>query len=98
MKRILERIKQVFSTWQSDRVARQRAHDAAVLDATARESVQVMEFQGRLYVSVSGVPLFDIDDVKGSLTDAVTKARTNYKRWKEVLWEQSETTRGFTRS
>lgn len=98
MKRILERIKQVFSTWQSGRTARRRAHYAAVLDATARESVQVMEFQGRLYVSVSGVPLFDIDDVKGSLTDAITKARTNYKRWKEVLWEQSETTRGFTRS
>lgn len=98
MKRILERIKQVFNTWQSGRTARQRAHYAAVLDATAREAVQVMEFNGRLYVSVSGVPLFDIDDVRGSLTEAVSKARTNYKKWNEDLWEQSEITRGFTRS
>ena len=84
--------------WHEERAERIEAERQAQLDAEAREAVQVMEFNGRLYVSVSGVPLFDIDDVRGSLTDAVTKARTNYKKWKEVLWEQNETTRGFTRS
>lgn len=98
MTTILDEIKKRIQAWHEQRAQRIEAERQTLLDAEAREAVQVMEFNGRLYVSVSGVPLFDIDDVKGSLTDAVTKARTNYKRWKEVLWEQSETTRGFTRS
>ena len=98
MSNFLEEIKKRIQVWHEERAERIEAERQAQLDAEAREAVQVMEFNGRLYVSVSGVPLFDIDDVKGSLTDAVTKARTNYKKWKEVLWEQNETTRGFTRS
>lgn len=98
MSNFLEEIKKRIQVWHEERAERIEAERQAQLDAEAREAVQVMEFNGRLYVSVSGVPLFDIDDVRGSLTDAVTKARTNYKKWKEVLWEQNETTRGFTRS
>ena len=98
MSNFLEGIKKRVQVWHEERAERIEAERQAQLDAEAREAVQVMEFNGRLYVSVSGVPLFDIDDVRGSLTDAVTKARTNYKKWKEVLWEQNETTRGFTRS
>lgn len=98
MATILDEIKKRIQVWHEQRAQRIEAERQALLDAEARKSVQVMEFQGRLYVSVSGVPLFDIDDVRGSLTDAITKARTNYKKWKEVLWEQNETTRGFTRS
>lgn len=98
MATILDEIKKRIQVWHEQRADRIEAERQALLDAEACKAVQVMEFQGRLYVSVSGVPLFDIDDVRGSLTDAVTKARTNYKKWKEVLWEQSETTRGFTHS
>ena len=74
MSNFLEEIKKRIQVWHEERAERIEAERQAQLDAEAREAVQVMEFNGRLYVSVSGVPLFDIDDVKGSLTDAVTKS------------------------
>ena len=98
MSNFLEEIKKRIQVWHEERAERIEAERQAQLDAEAREAVQVMEFNGRLYICVNGKPLFDIDDVRGSLTDAVTKARTNYKKWKEILWEQNEITRGFMRS
>ena len=63
------------------------------LDAEAREAVQVMEFNGELYACVNGVPLFGVDDIKGTLPEAVAHARQNYKDWKEEkLWERNGTT------
>ena len=97
MSNFLEEIKKRIQVWHEQRAKCIEAERQALLDAEAREAVQVMEFNGRVYVSVNGIPMFDIDDVSGSVIDIVTKARQNYKDWKEEkLWERNGTTRVST--
>ena len=68
----------------------------ARLDAEAREAVQVMEFNGELYVSIHGIPLFGQSDLSDDLTEAVASGRKAYKDWKEEkLWERTGTTLDF---
>ncbi len=87
MSNFLEEIKRRIQVWHEKRAERIEAERQAQLDAEAREAVQVMEFNGRLYICVNGKPLFDIDIFKDSVVEAVAKARQNYKDWKEEkLW------------
>lgn len=97
MSNFLEKIKKRIQVWHEERAERIEANRHARLDAEAREAVQVMEFNGELYVCVNGVPLFGIGDINGTLPEAVAKARQNYKDWKEEkLWERNGITHGFT--
>ena len=94
--KILDEIKKRLQVWHEQRAACIEYKRQTQLDAEAREVVQIMEFNGRVYVSVNGIPMFDIDDVSGSMIDIVTKARQNYKDWREEkLWEKTGTTQGF---
>lgn len=92
----LEKLKKRLQTWHEERADRMQSKRQARLDAEAREAVQVMEFNGELYVSVHGIPLFGQSDLSDDLTEAVASGRTAYKDWKEEkLWEQTGTTQGF---
>ena len=83
--------------WHEERADRMEAARQAELDEAARREVNVMEFNGALYLSVSGVPLLGIGDISGDLPSAVQAARENYKDWKEEkLWERRGTTHAFT--
>ena len=89
MVNILEEIKKRLQVWHEQRAERIEAERLALLDAEARKAVQVMEFNGELYACVNDVPLFGVGDIKGTLPEAVAKARQNYKDWKEEkLWEK----------
>lgn len=93
MEKIIETIKKKLQTWHEQRAERLEAARQLRLDAEARRVVQVMEFNGELYVSVHGVPLFGKEALKGEFAAAVKGAREVYKDWKEEkLWEQSGTT------
>ena len=97
MSNFLEEIKKRIQVWHEQRAERIEAERQALLDAEARKVVQVMEFNGELYVSVNGVPLFGIDEFRVSVGEAITNGRNNYKDWKEEnLWERNGTTHGFT--
>ena len=97
MSKILETLRKRLQVWHEERADRIEAARQAELDEAARREVQVMEFNGALYLSVSGVPLLGVDDLKGDLPAAVTAARANYKDWKEEkLWERRGTTHAFT--
>ena len=86
MSNILEEIKKRLQVWHEQRAERIEA----LLDAEAREAVQVMEFNGRLYICVHGKPLFDIDIFKNSVAEVVASGRQAYKGWKEEkLWERN---------
>lgn len=88
MSNILEKLKRRLQVWHEERASRMEA---------ARREVNVMEFNGALYLSVSGVPLLGIGDISGDLPSAVQAARENYKDWKEEkLWERRGTTHAFT--
>jgi hypothetical protein len=96
MATFLDKLKKRLQTWHEERADRMQNKRQARLDAEAREAVQVMEFNGELYVSVHGIPLFGQSDLSDELTEAVASGRKAYKDWKEEkLWEQSGTTHGF---
>ena len=96
MATFLDKLKKRLQTWHEKRADRMQNKRQARLDAEAREAVQVMEFNGELYVSVHGIPLFGESDLSDDLTEAVASGRKAYKDWKEEkLWEQSGTTHGF---
>ena len=96
MATFLDKLKKRLQTWHEERADRMQNKRQARLDAEAREAVQVMEFNGELYVSIHGIPLFGQSDLSDDLTEAVASGRKAYKDWKEEkLWERTETTQGF---
>lgn len=96
MTTFLDKLKKRLQTWHEERADRMQNKRQARLDAEAREAVQVMEFNGELYVSVHGIPLFGQSDLSDDLTEAVASGRKAYKDWKEEkLWERTGTTQGF---
>lgn len=96
MATFLDKLKKRLQTWHEERADRMETKRQARLDAEAREAVQVMEFNGELYVSVHGIPLFGQSDLSDDLTEAVASSRKAYKDWKEEkLWERTGTTQGF---
>ena len=89
MSNFFETLKKKLQVWHDQRADRSEAERQALLDAEARKAVQVMEFNGELFACVNGVPLFGVGDIKGTLPEAVAKARQNYKDWREEkLWEK----------
>ena len=96
MATFLDKLKKRLQAWHEERADRMQNKRQARLDAEAREAVQVMEFNGELYVSVHGIPLFGQSDLSDDLTEAVASGRKAYKDWKEEkLWERTGTTQGF---
>ena len=96
MATFLDKLKKRLQTWHEERADRMQNKRQARLDTEAREAVQVMEFNGELYVSIHGIPLFGQSDLSDDLTEAVASGRKAYKDWKEEkLWERTGTTQGF---
>ena len=96
MTTFLDKLKRRLQVWHELRADRIETKRQARLDAEAREAVQVMEFNGELYVSVHGIPLFGQSDLSDDLPEAVASGRKAYKDWKEEkLWERTGTTQGF---
>lgn len=103
MSKIFETVKKRLQVWHEERAEKLEGRRQARLDAESRRVVQVMEFNGELYVSVYGIPLFASDFLEGAcggpkletggMASVVKSMRENYKDWKEEkLWEQSGTT------
>ena len=89
MATFLDKFKKRLQTWHEERADRMQNKRQARLDAEAREAVQVMEFNGELFVSMNGVPLLAVYDLNETLPEVVSHARQNYKDWKEEkLWEK----------
>ena len=89
MTTFLDEIKRRLQVWHEQRAERIETKRQARLDAEAREAVQVMEFNGELFVSMNGVPLLAVYDLNETLPEVVSHARQNYKDWKEEkLWEK----------
>ena len=82
MKKFVLNAKKWLQNWRQRRI--ESVEDARMqkVHQEAREVVQVMEFDGKLYACMHGVPLFESDDLKESLPSAVENARTAYVTWK----------------
>lgn len=47
------------------------------------ENLNVIEFNGRLYISYNGVPVVRVDDLKGKVPDILAQSREDYLLWKD---------------
>lgn len=95
-RRFFEELKAGVKQWLANCKERRQAKSDARLDIEAREKVQVMEYNSVLYVSVNGIPLFNIDDFKVSVSEAVARGRMMYKDWQEEKQWENGTMHGFT--
>jgi hypothetical protein len=55
----------------------QRANDKhrSAVEAHYKETIQVKEFNGELYISFDGIPVVALADLNASIVDIVSKAR-----------------------
>lgn len=56
---------------------------AKQLDNLSCKAINVIEFNGRLYISYSGVPVVRVDDLKVKVPEILAQAREDYLAWKE---------------
>ncbi|MCM1140775.1 MAG: hypothetical protein NC453_19570 [Muribaculum sp.] len=52
------------------------------LDNLSCESINVMEFDGRVYVSYKGVPVVRVEDLKVKTPELLAQSRADYLAWK----------------
>lgn len=92
MENFIETLKKQLQVWHERRAEKLESKRQSNLDAESRRVVQVMEFNGELYVSIYGVPFLGKCALQGDFADAVKVARETYKDWKEEkLWERETT-------
>lgn len=52
------------------------------LDILSCETINVMEFNGRLYVAFDGVPIVRVDDLKVNTPELLAQSREDFLAWK----------------
>lgn len=45
------------------------------------EAINVIEFDGRLYIAFEGIPVVRVDDIKVKAPDLLAQARADYLAW-----------------
>jgi len=51
------------------------------LENISCKSINVTEFNGRVYISYEGVPIVRVDDLKTKVPDTLAQAREDYLAW-----------------
>ncbi len=46
------------------------------------ESINVIEFNGRLYISYNGTPIVRVEDLQTEVTEVLAQSRQDYLAWK----------------
>lgn len=52
------------------------------LENISCKSINVIEFNGRLYIAHDGVPIVRVDDLKAKAPDVLAQAREDYLAWR----------------
>ena len=52
-------------------------------ELTAREDINVTEFDGRIYISYDGIPIVRVEDLKVKPTELLVQARKDFLSWQE---------------
>lgn len=55
---------------------------AKQLENISCKSINVIEFNGRLYIAHDGVPIVRVDDLKTKASDVLAQAREDYLAWR----------------
>jgi len=72
----LKRIKENSEATCQERRARQ-------LENISCKNINVVEFNGRLYIAYDGVPIVRVDDLKSKAPEILAQAREDYLAWRE---------------
>ncbi len=82
MKKIFEGIREwTVSRWQRMR-ARRAERKSRRLERECEHRVQVMEFRGRIYLSLDGVPVVDTKSFRWNMEETMTSARRALYEWR----------------
>lgn len=52
-------------------------------ELSARENINVTEFDGRIYISYDGIPIVRVEDLKVKPTELLVQSRKDYLSWQE---------------
>lgn len=80
--RILSAIHQWFRKMRENYHEAKQQRRVHYLDNLSCESINVMEFDGRVYVSYKGVPVVRVDDMKVKVPELLAQSRADYLAWK----------------
>lgn len=78
----LKPISQWFKKLCERHRAKRRLKRERFLDNLSCESINITEFDGRLYITYRDVPVVRVDDVKIDPVKLVAQARKDYLAWK----------------
>lgn len=79
--KFLEQIKQWWSDFVKAREERQTAKKQKALERMSCEVINVMEFDGKLYVSHNGVPVVPVESLNVTVEKLLSQSRKSYLAW-----------------
>lgn len=80
--KILQSIRQFFKRLRKQYHAARQQKRVQHLNNLSCESINVTEFNGRLYIAYNGVPIVRVDDLKVKAPELLAQAREDYLAWK----------------
>lgn len=80
--KIFKSIRQFFKKLREQYHAARHQRRVQQLDNLSCESINVTEFNGRLYIAHNGVPVVRVDDLKVKVPELLAQAREDYLAWK----------------
>lgn len=79
--KLLKQIKQWWSDFVKDREEKQAVKKQKALERMSCEVVNVMEFNGKLYVSYNGVPVVPVENLNVTVEKLLVQSRKSYLDW-----------------
>lgn len=83
IKEILSAIKNWWSDVQKSAKARKEAQRHEYLQHRSCTRLQIMEFNGREYISFDGVPVARLENLKSKAPEFLAQAREDFVAWSE---------------
>lgn len=79
--KLLKQIKQWWSDFVKDREEKQTVKKQKTLERMSCEVVNVMEFNGKLYVSYNGAPVVPVENLNVTVEKLLVQSRKSYLDW-----------------
>lgn len=83
IKKFLSNIKSWWSRVQKNLMARKEAQRHKHLQHSSCKRLQMMEFDGREYISFDGVPVARLENLKSKAPEFLAQAREDFVAWSE---------------
>lgn len=80
---LFHNICQWFAKKREDHRKKQETKRKVQNELTAREDINVTEFDGRIYISYDGIPIVRVEDLKVKPTELLVQARKDFLSWQE---------------